>query len=340
MGIPTGERASNCTPKGPNSDIANRIVHPMPDNLNPPLTPIKKIRSLTGVSGSAVVGIIWSSSPILIIPPIRPASSSPPNTFALILTPIEAISMMGNSPLNSLPRSIFTPSMTPENSAPGMPLIEATLAESVRIKSRGSSLIFRHSIPISLILMGSQDGQPTLAPVADSIPKKTPKPALATKVPSPRKAKLRPSPLSFREATFNSAPTEPKETISSSSAASVLRNTFEANILRKSPNSTSNLSTLNLKASTLPSLKLRTSLIPMGTWPSGAEVSCRSVGSLPGVSLMEAETAIPGKNSALAAAMNISPSKSMACPKVTSKSVKPMVRPVKLRMVPRLTSAV
>ena len=55
-------------------------------------------------------------------------------------------------------------------------------------------------------LMGIQLGQPTLAPVADSTLKKTPKPALVAKEPSPRNAKLRASPPSFSDATFSSAP--------------------------------------------------------------------------------------------------------------------------------------
>ena len=253
MGIPTGELASSCTPKGPNSDRPNRMVMPRPEISNPPLTPMKKIRSLTGVSGGARGPINWSFSPILRMPPTNPASSSPPNTFALILTPMEAISMIGNWPLKSLPRSIFTPSMVPENSAPGMPSMDATLAERVRMKSRGLVLMSRHSMPISLILMGSHSGQPTPPPVADSMPKKTPNPGLALKLPLARKAKFRPSPLSLREATLSSAPMDTTLTTSSVPSAPVSTRIPTPLSARNSPNSIRKVSTSNLKESTLPS---------------------------------------------------------------------------------------
>ena len=156
------------------------------------------------------------------MPPINDPFIFPPKALAETPTPIDAMSRIGNSPLKSFPTSILTPSMTPENSAPFNPLIPVTDADSDRTKSRGLLLISAHSIPISFILMGSQLGHPTLAPVADSAPKKTPNPGLALKLPSPMKAKLRPSPVSLKEATFNSAPMDTKLTISSLSAAPVL----------------------------------------------------------------------------------------------------------------------
>ena len=327
--MPPGTLPSICTPKGPNSDRANRMVKPPaapPPILNPPCMPTKKILSLTGVSAGAIAEIIWLSLPILIMPPINAPFISPPKAFARMLTPMEAISIMGNSPLKSFPRSIFTPSMVPENSAPAMPSMELTLAESVRIKSRGSSLISRHSIPISLILMGSQLGHPTLPPVADSTPKYTPNPCLALKLPSPRKAKLRPSPLSLRDPTFSSAPRERKLTTSSLSPAPVSILISTPLMARKEPSSTRNVSASNLKESTFPSVKLsvaRNASVLLGSSP----VSRSVILALTGISL---------KKAAPPEAMNISPSKSMASPKITSKLETPNLISSNSRILPSL----
>jgi hypothetical protein len=73
----------------------------------------------------------------------------------------------------------------------------------------------RQVMPISVILIGSQAGHLKLAPVAEPTLMKTPKPGFVTKVPSPRNAKLRPSPPSTSEPIVTSAPTERKLTISS-----------------------------------------------------------------------------------------------------------------------------
>ena len=73
----------------------------------------------------------------------------------------------------------------------------------------------RHWMPIELILIGSQVGHLNASPSAPPTLRKTPKPGLALKEPSPRKAKLRASPPITSEPIFTSAPTEAKETSSS-----------------------------------------------------------------------------------------------------------------------------
>ena len=72
--IPPGIEAFMNTPSGPSSETANLILKPpIPENENPPSTPIKNILSSTGVVVSKL-SMGFPSASILIIPPIRPAS--------------------------------------------------------------------------------------------------------------------------------------------------------------------------------------------------------------------------------------------------------------------------
>ena len=160
--------------------------------------------------------------------------------------------MIGNFPCESKPISITTPSIDPENSSPSMPWILLTVADSINWKSPGSFWISFQIIPISVMRTGIQSGHLKPLPSAESRVRNTPKPALATKVPSPRKAKFRPSPPIFSEPIVTSAPTAPKLTISSSSAASVFIIRSVAVSVRNEPSVIRNVSTSNFKPLTLP----------------------------------------------------------------------------------------
>jgi hypothetical protein len=116
-----------------------------------------------------------------------------------------------------------------------MPWMPVTDADRVRTKSVGSFWMSAQVMPISVILIGSQVGHLKLSPVAAPTLMKTPKPGLVTKVPSPRKAKLRPSPPSTSEPIVTSAPTERKLTISSLAAADVLISRSVAVSVRTGP---------------------------------------------------------------------------------------------------------
>ena len=119
--IPPGTEAKMYTPSGPSSETAYLIPKPpTPAMAKPPSTPTKNTRFTTGVVVSKV-SIIAPVASSLMMPPIRPALISPPKRLPLSETPIDAMSMIGNSPFNSLPTSILTPSIAPENSSPDMP---------------------------------------------------------------------------------------------------------------------------------------------------------------------------------------------------------------------------
>ena len=145
------------------------------------------------------------------MPPTSAASSSPPNSLPLTVTPSESMAMIGNLPCASSDGLILTPSIEPENSRPGIPLIPVTLADSVRTKSSGWFSMSSHWMPIASIRIGRNDGHVKASPVAEPTPRKTPKPVFALNVPSPRKAKLRASPPSSSEPILTFAPTDERD---------------------------------------------------------------------------------------------------------------------------------
>ena len=195
----------------------------MPGNSKPPSRPKNSIRSSTGVVTSKVE-ISFPLASTFMMPPISPAVMRPPNISPSTLTAIAAMSVIGNSPRNSFPTSIFMPSIAPEKVMPASPLISVTLTDRVSTKSAGSAWMSGHWMPISVILIGRNFGHLKLSPVAEPMPMKTPKPCLVTKVPSPRKAKFRASPESLSEPIVTSAPSAAKLISSSLSAAPVSRN--------------------------------------------------------------------------------------------------------------------
>ena len=252
------------------------------------------------------------------MPPISPASIWPPNRSPFSVMPMEAMSTIGNCPLASLPMSITMPSTLPENSRPSIPLMLVTVADKVSWKSAGSAWISRQVMPTSVMWMGSHSGHLKLPPSAEPILRKTPNPGLVTKVPSPRKAKLRPSPPRSNEPIVTSAPTAPKLTSSSLSAAPVSIIKSVAVSVRKEPSVMRRVSALNCSPLTLPSSNSRptrrASVSGIPEARGGSEIR----------SVMLAEMGLPGKNLAPPEAIKIVPSKSMAVPKVISKSVTPM----------------
>ncbi len=334
--MPPGTEAEMNTPSGPSSDMAKRMVKPpTPEKLKPPSTPTKNTRSSTGVVLSRVA-ISLPLASILMMPPISPASSCPPNRSPLTETPIAAMSSTGNLPSRSRPISMTMPSTAPENSRPSPPCRPVTAADSTSWKLPGSvrRLSPCQMTPISVIRMGSQLGHLKLAPSAEPMLRKTPKPALVTKVPSPVNAKLRASPPSLRDPTVTSAPTDWKLTISSSSAAPVLMNSRSAVSVRKEPSVIFSVSASKMKASTAPSVKLSDARTASVSGIFGA-----MFGSAVVRSLMVAETGRPGRNFAPPEAMNIVPlncvSLSSPPPKMTSKSLTPMRRSSNSRMFPK-----
>ncbi len=137
MGIPPGTSTLINTPKGPSSLNPNRMVSPpSPAMLNPPSRPRKNILFATGVVVSKVP-IMLSYASSFTMPPMSDAFISPPNIWPSRLTPMAAISMIGNDPSKRSMGAIFTPSMTPENSRPGIPSILSTLADRISTKSSG-----------------------------------------------------------------------------------------------------------------------------------------------------------------------------------------------------------
>ncbi len=299
---------------------------PTPEKEKPPSTPTKKTRASTGVVVSKL-SIIAPLASSLRMPPIRPALMCPPNMSPSTETPMDAMSTIGNWPRSSLPTSILTPSIEPENSSPDMPCKPVTLAERVSRKLVGSFWMSGQLMPISLILIGSHDGHLKLSPVAAPTLMKTPNPGLVTKVPSPRKAKLRPSPPSTSEPIVTSAPTERKLTISSSAAAEVLMAISVAFSVRKEPSVIFNVSALKIMPLTLPCSNSRATRTASVFGTPGA-----MSGSAERRSLIVAETALPGRNFAPPEAKKIVPLKSTAWPKVTLKLVTPTRRSSNSRM--------
>ena len=200
--MPPGTEALIKTPSGPSSERPRLMVNPpRPGMLNPPRIPRKNTRSSTGV--------VVSKTPILLplasslrIPPTSAASSSPPKSLPLTLTPKDCMSTIGNLPSARRNGSIFTPVIEPANSRPATAGKPSTLTERVIRKRPGSLLKSGHSIPMSLILIGNHFGHMKLSPVAEPTLRKTPKPDLARKLPSPSMAKLRASPPSRSDPIF------------------------------------------------------------------------------------------------------------------------------------------
>ena len=154
----------------------------------------------------------WPPALSFRMPPTRPALILPPNRSPSIVTAIDAMSVIGNSPSSSLPTSMRMPSTAPVNVSPGTAGMPAMLADRMIAKSAGSAWMSRHVMPISLMRIGSQLGHLNESPVAPPTLKKTPKPVLVSNEPSPMKAKLRASPPITRLPIFTSAPTERNET--------------------------------------------------------------------------------------------------------------------------------
>ena len=186
-----------------------------------------------------------------------------------------------------------------------------------------------HSMPISLILMGSHFGHLKLSPVADPTPMKTPNPGFVKKLPSPLKPKFRASPDSSSDPTFTSAPTAAKLTRVSLSAAPVSRKKSRPVSVTKLPSVTLKVSTLKTKALILPSSN---SSVARSASVSG--LPGRSLGSAVVRSEISAEMGLPGKNLAPPEAMKMLPSKSSDWPKITSKFCTPTRMSVNSRMPP------
>ena len=285
-----GTSAVTITFSGPNSDNPSRMLNPMPAIVNPPAKPTKNTRSATGVVLSKMLISLPPASSFM-MPPIKVAEISPPSIGPFTLTPIEAMSVIGNLPSKSNLGSILTPSIVPENCRPVTPFRLSTLAESVMMKSSGWFSISAHSRPSALILIGSHDGHLKLPPDAAPTLINTPKPGLVLKLPSPRNAKLRASPPSSKPPMFTRAPSAAKDTSSSLSPAPVLSMKSRAVRARKLPSLISIVSAWNLKASTLPLLKVSSA--------RSASVFCVPSAFLSSDvfrSLIDAETGLPGKN--------------------------------------------
>ncbi len=191
------------------------------------------------------------------MPPTRPASNSPPNILPLTWTAIESMAMIGNLPWANRAGAILTPWIDPLNSSPDMPLIPVTVADSVRTKSSGAFWMSTHWMPSASMRTGRNDGHWNESPVADPTERNTPKPCSASKVPSPRIAKLRPSPPMTSAPMVTFAPIEPNCTIRSEvPAAPVSRRKSRAVSVTKVPRRTSRVSMLIWKAWTLPAAKV------------------------------------------------------------------------------------
>ena len=214
--------------------------------------------------------------------------------------------------------SIWMPSIDPENSTPGTPGRLVIEALSVRMKSVGSAWMSRHWMPISLMRIGRKLGHLNASPVAEPTPIATPKPGLVTKVPSPRKAKLRPSPDSTSEPIFTSAPTATKLSSSSLSAAPVFRIRSVEVSVRNGPTWMRRVSTSNSKLVTRPFTKRRPRRMPSSfSTPPGSAV-VRSV--------KVALIGLPGNSAPPREATKISPLNAEVCPKVTEKFSTPTRR--------------
>ncbi len=180
----------------------------------------------------------------------------PPNMVPLTWTDSASRPMIGNWPWASSAGAIRMPCTDPENSRPERPLIPVTLAESTRTKLPGSFSMSSHWMPIESIRTGRNAGHLKLSPVAAPTPRKTPKPGRASKVPSPRNAKLRASPLSSRVPIRMTAPTETKDTRSWLAEAPVFSRKSFAVSVTKSPILTPSVSMVSWNESTLPLVKV------------------------------------------------------------------------------------
>ena len=141
--------------------------------------------------------------------------------------------------------------------------------------------------------MGIQLGHPTLLPEAASTERKTPKPVLVLKEPSPRKAKFRMVPPTCRGPAFSVAPSDINETTSWSAAARELIMTPCPLMVRKEENLNSSWSPEKRKPSTAPPVNVRvarTASVPTS-----------------GPSLIETDIGLSLKMVASSAAINISP---------------------------------
>ena len=165
--------------------------------------------------------------------------------------------MIGNSPRARSAGAILMPWIDPLKVRPARPLISVTLAESVRTKSSGWFSTSSHWMPMASMRTGRNEGHLNESPVADPMPRTTPKPVLALNPPSPVIAKLRPSPVRLSPATVTRAPTDVNETISCDvPAAPVSSRKLTAVRVTKVPSRISRVSTTSWKASTLPSVKV------------------------------------------------------------------------------------
>ena len=196
------------------------MVIPTPAVLKPPSTPKNKTRSATSVVVSKM-SIICPLESSFKIPPMRAADTSPPKSLPSTLTPIEAISMMGNFPSSKRPGSILTPSIAPLNVSPFTPLISVTLTERVMTKSSGRFSMSSHCKPIALMRIGRKEGHLKVSPEAAPMLRITANPGFALNFPLPRKAKFRASPPISIPPIFKRAPSDANDTISSLSAAPV-----------------------------------------------------------------------------------------------------------------------
>ena len=245
-----------------------------------------------------------------------------------------AMSTIGNSPRSSLPTSILTPSIEPENSTPAMPWMPVTLADSVSTKLAGSAWMSGHSMPMAVMRTGSQLGHLKLSPLAPPTERNTPKPGRVWNEPSPRKAKFRASPAMTTLPTFTSAPTDWKLTSGSSSAAPVSMLKPRAVSVRNEPSVIRIVSASKRNAETLPSSNSSVARIASVSGRPG-----RSVGSEPTRSLIVAEIGRPGRNRTPPVAKKMLPSKSTAWPKVTPKFWTPILRSSNSRIEPNLMPA-
>ena len=135
--MPSGRSPTTSTPSGPSSEMAKRILKPpWPAIVRPPSTPTKNTRSATAVSRSSGPMMLPSESSFR-MPPSSPAVISPPNRLPVMETLMDSISVMGNLPSWSSPRSMRTPSTAPDTVRFGMPLISSTAAERMIEKRSG-----------------------------------------------------------------------------------------------------------------------------------------------------------------------------------------------------------
>jgi hypothetical protein len=151
-----------------------------------------------------------------------------------------------------------TPSMEPLNSRPSRPWIDVTDAERMIVKSSGAFSGSIHCTPISSMRIGRKDGHWNVEPVAEPMPRNTPNPRRTLNVPSPRKWKLRASPVSARGPMFTVAPIDSNESMTSVvPIAPVSRRRLRARRVTKVPKWISRVSIVSWKASTLPFVNVR-----------------------------------------------------------------------------------